>query len=256
VTYGSYLAYIFLYVLLAIFSVQWFAIPLVECYWERQELLEESYTYLASDLCSNPTVKAGTPRSNECALHERRVREGKYMGAVYDFFANWSMCKRNGVCEFLGVNLTQFLLPLCLLAFLLCTLGFVCSLFGVYFTRRARAETRWQLPALSLVPPPDVGAHPLLPPKGHPDEGGGGGGVAAYYATQQHQYRVDAAGNTLVARNAALAHTSAPSQPSLDYTPPHNHVAINVGGGGGGGGGSTLYDDLFEDPEVAVKKQQ
>jgi len=77
-------------------------------YRQRSRAYDRAQTYLKTELCTNPRVKASLGEYNLCDQSERVMDKTPLMAAIFDSAEDIHICG-NGYCSLLGHNITNSL---------------------------------------------------------------------------------------------------------------------------------------------------
>jgi len=128
--------------------------PLRAKYWDRAELFIESQRYVAQPMCQDPNERVKMARVNECSYHQRRVNDGIFKGALYDYANSFGVCQVFGLC--IGprdINLTYAIPFLFMLAVIVGVALWCMSIVGIISASRTSAIqhriARYTLPETS-----------------------------------------------------------------------------------------------------------
>jgi hypothetical protein len=114
-------------------------------YRSRQRTYERAQSYLKTELCTNPRVKASLGEYNLCDRSEQIMDKPPLFTAIVDTAEDINLCG-NGYCELLGHNITNSLPQIII------TLGIIAVILlwasGVQLRRNnaRRAMEHWSLP--------------------------------------------------------------------------------------------------------------
>ena len=114
-------------------------------YLQRARAYERAQTYLKTELCTNPRVKASLGEYNLCDQSERVMDKTPLMSAIFDTAEDIHICG-NGYCSLLGHNITNSL-PQIIITFGIFALLLLWA-SGIQLRRnnQKRAHDYWSLP--------------------------------------------------------------------------------------------------------------
>lgn len=116
-------------------------------YRSRLRSYEKAQTYLKSDLCTNPRVKARLGEFNLCDQSEEIMDKPPLFTAIVDTAEDIHICG-NGYCSVLGHNITNSL-PQIILAFgIIAILMIWASGIQIRRNREENKKRYWSLPGL------------------------------------------------------------------------------------------------------------
>jgi len=116
-------------------------------YWKiRKRAYERAQTFLLTEACTNPRVRAKLGAYNLCDESERTMDDTPFLGAFKDSMESIHVCG-NGYCSMLGVNITnslpQVVLTLAIVAIIIVWAS------GISLRRKQNMEREdyWSLPS-------------------------------------------------------------------------------------------------------------